>query len=327
MEEHKISVIIPVYNVEKYLPRCLDSVIGNSYNNLEIICVDDGSTDKSNDVLKRYKEDGRIIIVAQENGGLPAARNAGLEIATGEFISFVDSDDYIHPKFFETLMKFQLKTDADVVACTHQVTTNDLPEYQKYDNIREEYSLFNYDQFINHAHSEFKTFVWGRIYKRTIINSNRFFVGLKTAEDVAFNMDVLSKKDDPLFCAINEPLYYYYRRADSISHTVSPSNLIAVPRDVYLKNLDCYGSRRALVLEQTLRTILSARYLSRYEKDRCKDRYNECDQLLRYALKEYKKEGTRQYYLYSAFAFFPGLYRAFRIITDPTLLQWEKDQK
>ena len=92
-----VSILIPVYNVENYLEKCLDSVISQTMNNIEIICVNDGSTDHSGEILEKYqKKDKRIIVVNKENGGLPSARNAGLEIARGKYIGFVDSDDYIN---------------------------------------------------------------------------------------------------------------------------------------------------------------------------------------------------------------------------------------
>ena len=98
MQTPLISVIIPVYNVEAYLPRCLDSVIQNTYRNLEIICVDDGSTDGSPEILRDYAQrDARITVITKENGGVSSARNAGLDRATGEFVAFIDSDDFVHP--------------------------------------------------------------------------------------------------------------------------------------------------------------------------------------------------------------------------------------
>ena len=92
--EEKISVIVPVYNVEPYLERCLDSIIQNTYRNLEIICVNDGSTDNCGAILDRYAEqDDRFVVIHKENGGLSSARNSGMDVATGEFIAFIDSDD------------------------------------------------------------------------------------------------------------------------------------------------------------------------------------------------------------------------------------------
>ena len=99
-----VSILIPVYNVENYLDKCLDSVISQTMNNIEIICVNDGSTDHSGEILEKYqKKDKRIIVVNKENGGLPSARNAGLEIARGKYIGFVDADDYINSDMYEKM--------------------------------------------------------------------------------------------------------------------------------------------------------------------------------------------------------------------------------
>ena len=113
-----ISVIIPVYNVEKYLEQCLVSVIFNSYQNLEIIIVNDGSPDNSAVIYDKYAElDKRIKIIVQENGGLSAARNTGIKAATGEYIHFIDSDDYVDLNFYEELVNDAVLYDADIVAC------------------------------------------------------------------------------------------------------------------------------------------------------------------------------------------------------------------
>ena len=107
MNKPLISIIIPVYNAEKYLKKCLDSVINQTYKNLEIILVDDGSTDKSPEICDKYAEkDSRIIVLHKENGGVSSSRNAGLDIFKGEYLSFVDSDDYVEPDYIEYLYIF-----------------------------------------------------------------------------------------------------------------------------------------------------------------------------------------------------------------------------
>lgn len=110
-----ISVIIPVYNMEKYLRRCLDSVLAQDYTNLEILVVDDGSTDGSWAICQEYaRKDARITVIHQENGGLSAARNTGLDRATGAYIAFVDSDDYILPNMYSAMLACKNREDADI---------------------------------------------------------------------------------------------------------------------------------------------------------------------------------------------------------------------
>lgn len=104
-EKPLISVIIPVYNTEAYLERCLVSVLSNTYRDLEVICINDGSTDGSLEILNAFaRQDERVTVIDKKNGGLSAARNDGLRRATGEWIAFIDSDDWIHPRYFETFL-------------------------------------------------------------------------------------------------------------------------------------------------------------------------------------------------------------------------------
>lgn len=116
----KLSIIIPVFNVEKYVQTCLDSVIEQSFRNFEVIVVDDGSTDGSPTICDAAaKQDGRICVIHQQNGGLSAARNAGLDIARGEWIGFLDSDDFIMPDMYEKLMDAAEKARADIAICNY----------------------------------------------------------------------------------------------------------------------------------------------------------------------------------------------------------------
>ena len=113
-----ISVVIPVFNVEAYLDKCMASVVQQSYKELEIIVVDDGSTDNSPQICDNWSvKDGRVHVIHKENGGLSDARNAGLSVATGSYISFVDSDDWLKPQFIETLMRTLKENNADIVEC------------------------------------------------------------------------------------------------------------------------------------------------------------------------------------------------------------------
>ena len=117
-EEVKISIIIPVYNVEKYLHECLDSIINQTFKDLEIICVDDGSTDKSSEILEEYEQkDKRFTVISQPNKGVSAARNRGMQQAKGKYIMFVDSDDYVHPRFYELLLQALKEEGADIAGC------------------------------------------------------------------------------------------------------------------------------------------------------------------------------------------------------------------
>lgn len=126
MKEPKVSVIVPVYNVAPYLSQCLDSLVNQTYRNLEIIVVDDGSTDESGDICEQWKErDNRIKLIHKANAGLGEARNTGLEHVTGEYVGFVDSDDYVDRTMYEKMVEAALKHDADVVQCNYNRFFND----------------------------------------------------------------------------------------------------------------------------------------------------------------------------------------------------------
>ena len=119
-----VSVIIPVYNTAEYLPRCLESILSNTYSNLELICINDGSTDNSLNVLNYYANlDSRIIVINQQNSGVSASRNVGLDHASGEYIAFIDSDDWIHSCYFEQLMQIQAFSNTDTGSCPVLVLT------------------------------------------------------------------------------------------------------------------------------------------------------------------------------------------------------------
>lgn len=202
----KISVIIPIYNVAKYLERCLDSVLAQTFREFEIICVNDGSTDNSLEILQQYaKKDERIKIITQENKGLSEARNVALDVAKGEFIAFADSDDYYAPNFLELLLKTQKDTSVDIVGCDFQKiykSTDSLrPASQVYPKVYTDALkvLLHKDNFIHFN-------VWNKLYKREVIGDMRFVPHIYY-EDWVFNCCVFEKAQG--FAWIKEKLYAY----------------------------------------------------------------------------------------------------------------------
>ena len=126
----KISIIVPIYNIEKYLPRCLDSILAQTYKNLEVILVDDGSVDNSGMIADKYaRNDQRINVIHQVNKGVSAARNAGLDLATGDYIGFVDGDDYIEKDMYERLLFNAIKYKADISHCGYQMVFPNRVDY------------------------------------------------------------------------------------------------------------------------------------------------------------------------------------------------------
>ena len=160
-----VSVIIPVYNVEKFLPDCLKSVIGQTYENLEIICVNDGSPDKCGDILQKFAhKDKRIVVLDKENGGQASARNMGLKSAHGEYVCFLDSDDWIDKKCIESLVETQLRTHADVV-CVHDIVVYYSPKKTQNERMISGHSEGTF-QVTNEIINQMWVVPWGKLFRR-----------------------------------------------------------------------------------------------------------------------------------------------------------------
>lgn len=205
----KISVIVPVYNAEGTIGRCLNSLIYQTYENLEIICINDGSTDESLRILEEYQKNAnRIILINKRNQGVSEARNDGLRRATGSYLSFVDSDDWVHKDYFSTLMLVATKFNCDIVQCSFlqakselQISDVELELCQVLTiSLDREAQLHNWD---------FKCVVWGKLFKRGCIK-NIYFENL-LHEDVFFMREVFVENKSLTVHVIEEKLYYYWR--------------------------------------------------------------------------------------------------------------------
>lgn len=214
MMKDKISIIIPIYNVEKYLTRCLESVIHQTYGDLEIILVDDGSPDRCGDICDKYKEkDGRIIVIHQENKGLSQARNAGIEIATGSYIFFVDSDDYIKENMVEYLYNDLKENSAQISCCNH---------IDVYDDGKTVVLGENKGKVIMDSKKALSEFLfgktvdvvaWNKLYDARLFSDIRFRPN-KLFEDHFTTYLLLDRAD--VIVHSYEPLYYYCKRKTSI---------------------------------------------------------------------------------------------------------------
>lgn len=229
-----VSIIVPVYNVEQYLPQCLDSIVNQTYKNLEIICVNDGSEDSSADILNRYAEqDSRFVIINKENEGVSVARNKALEAVSGEYIMFVDSDDWIDVNTCEIAVGKAVETSADVVMWSYISESKNRSDKKIifddefiFDDTRVKQILRR--RFIGISGSELAhpeqadslCPVWGKMYKSNIIlESNVKFIDLDiigTYEDGLFNMEVFKYVHKAVYLPVN---LYHYRRTNSESQT------------------------------------------------------------------------------------------------------------
>ncbi len=213
-----VSVIVPVYNVEKYLAKCIDSIIAQTYQNLEIILVDDGSTDSSPAICDEYALiDRRIKVVHKSNGGLSDARNCGINISKGDFICFIDSDDYIAEDMLKILLTQMLKDGSGMAICNFLYVDEQgksIEERNGYLPIQN--GIFTKEEIlIQTAQTHFApyTAAWNKLYKKSLFENIEFPYG-KTIED-AFVAHEIVDKCSKISC-IERPLYYYVQRNDSI---------------------------------------------------------------------------------------------------------------
>ena len=219
-----ISVIVPVYNVEAYLDRCVESIVKQTYHDLEIILVDDGSPDQCPQICECWAQrDSRIRVIHKKNGGLSDARNAGLAIANGEYIGFVDSDDVLHCMMYETLYKVLEKTRADLVECRFQKFTVDMPTSMAVhpNAVIKEYSPEEALRGLILG-TTFHQTVWNKLYSHVLIKNKLFAVG-KICEDEYWTYQILGSAQK--IAAVDEALYYYFQRNDSIIHTYNKKRL------------------------------------------------------------------------------------------------------
>ena len=222
--DDKITVIVPVYNVENYLRKCLDSIIAQTYKNIEIVVVNDGSTDASAEICKEFVEiDHRIIYIEQENAGLSAARNTGLENMSGDYVTFVDSDDWIEQDYVETLYKKIVEYQADI-AVGNYYSFNESEGMFYFHILRDSYYEKVYDNvsiFENlYESQEMKSFalisVWGKLYKADLFKHLRFDIG-KLGEDGYLNQKIYLLAEKIVY--IHKGIYSYRIRNNSLSRS------------------------------------------------------------------------------------------------------------
>ena len=219
----KVSIIIPVYNSEKYISKCLDSVINQTYKNIEILVINDGSKDNSINILSEYeKKDSRIIVIDKENEGVAKTRNMGIKKATGEYIMFIDNDDFVDSDYVETYLK---NTDYDIVIGSYKRT-----------DINGEI-LFKYNLNEDSIWSKYIVLApWAKLYKKDfLIKNNIEFLNYGIGEDVYFNLLCYSKTNN--IKVINDFKYNWFYNNESVSNTKQRGLKKTVDITVLLNNL------------------------------------------------------------------------------------------
>ena len=211
-----ISIIVPVYNVEKYLRRCLDSIMGQTYKALDIIVVDDGSTDGCGKICDEYAEkDSRIRVFHTENHGLSAARNVGLDNLGGksEFIGFVDSDDWIEPDMYEHLLETSKKTGADLVSCSYW---KEYPDGRKTKSFSKAMQIEGKEALRMACMAKISNCVWDKLWRRDVFDDIRFIEG-RVYEDIAITHVVFSRIT--MYANSGEQKYHWIQHEKSLSHS------------------------------------------------------------------------------------------------------------
>lgn len=217
MMREKISIIVPVYNSSKYLRKCIESIIGQTYENLEIILVNDGSKDDSGTICDEYAEqDERIIVIHQQNMGASIARNRGLDICTGAYIGFVDGDDRIAENMYEVLHTVILKYSADISICGYYVEDDENGVYGARNNDGKTTVYCSRDA-IREVIEDKKIYsnFWDKLYRREMFAELRFRKGV-ILEDIATMYKIFMNAEK--IVAYNVPQYYYFQRKDSLLH-------------------------------------------------------------------------------------------------------------
>ena len=324
----KISVIIPVYNVKDYLSRCLDSIVKNTYKNLEIVCVDDGSTDDSFAVLNEYsKLDSRVKIIKKENGGVSSARNVGMKNCNGDFISFVDADDWIHPLYFEILLNVQNSNDSDIVI-SNLKTVSEKADFENISISNYNIKELNLDQiYSNHGA---KSYVTGRLFRRSIIEDFTFPENVSVLEDAIFNAKVLCGTSKLKVSYIPVEMYYYFSRSDSLMHQINALSFLGIS-ELYLEySLSESDPRhKKIFLVETIKRTLFTRYVLSFSKEN-DVQVKKCNDMLLLAVRHLNKMDFIPLIVklkYLMLYLIPQAYRIFRVLNDPTMLDWEKNQK
>ena len=307
----KVSVIIPVYNVEKYICKCLDSVINQTYKNIEIILVDDGSLDGSGKICDDYaKKDDKIKVIHKENGGLSSARNEGLEISTGKYVFFVDSDDYVAENLLEEVVCLLEKTDADVCMFSH-FTVNENGEFKQTLPLekdvygQEDIKKIIIPSFIGQkdaSETPLLGFVCRQAFKRQTIDNLRFRSEREYyAEDVVFDLEFYTRAKK--LCVINKPFYYYRFVSSSLSNKYRQNlfdkliklNEFKIETVKRFNILDCEERLYRSVFRTVIGGVLNVKKAPLTKKE--KKRQIElivCNNLVRKAIKKVKTKGLKE---------------------------------
>lgn len=284
----KLSIIVPVYKVEPYLHRCVNSILAQTFRDFEVILVDDGSPDNCGAICDEYAvKDVRVKVIHKTNGGLSDARNAGLDIVQGDYIGFVDSDDYIHPKMYELLVKIMETCDVEMAQCAYkdvcpdgevdfQIVEEENPQIIEAKEILQEF-------YPRYWHM-FPGLVWRRIYKREVFKTIRFPTGM-VFEDIYILIPTIEKCTS--VAIIDTPLYYYAMNPDSIMRKTMTRKNLCDHMMVYHKHLVFFKSKGNIVQYNRAQEALCSIFVIYYFHHHFSKRIEGFGTELRRMLKQY----------------------------------------
>ena len=259
-----ISVIVAIYNEEDFIPRCIESILRQTYGNLEILLVDDGSTDRSGEICDKYAlQDSRCKVIHQKNSGIAGARNTGLQNMTGDFVMFVDGDDYIHPRFCEILRQTLVETGCPIAIADAERVPDDTNQVEPLDKLAYPPIILSQDELMQRLctmtqqhHTDLM--VWGKLYERRLLQ-DVFFQNI-VGEDIEYNSRIFQKVSKGVF--VDTGVYYWVKRRESVNmQPFSYRNIDEL--DVWLKCLnnqpDTESKYRGYFLKRLYKNILNIR--------------------------------------------------------------------
>lgn len=326
-----VSIIIPVYNLENYIENCLNSIISQTYKNLEIICIDDGSADLSGDKIKAMaKKDDRIVYIRQDNKGVSVARNTGLDYAHGDYVMFVDGDDYLHFQAVEIFENSIEKSEYDIV-CSYEQST--ISTHEQMMNISSyNCETVDYKKLFSEVNgSVIGKSVWAKIIRRDFAVKVKFPVGISNGEDGHYIIRLLDK--NAKVGLINLKLYYYFTRENSTVTSKFNSRKFSITLSFddlceHLKNSE-NSFLRSYSLQYLYQTIFYNRTMSVGTQDE-EYIFSQCKIIGKKWLGVFLKDegiSTKIKLMFLVFLYSRHIYEFARMIKDPTMKDFYKSRK
>ncbi|EJT6498972.1 glycosyltransferase [Clostridium perfringens] len=298
-----ISIVVPVYNCKEYLNRCVDSLLNQSYRSVEIILIDDGSNDGSELICDYYKnKDNRVKVFHLKNGGVSRARNFGIKEAKGEYITFVDSDDWVDENIYKIMYEVLKNNNSDLVCCDYYLSYNSKIKKNIHENIS--CNLDKNKSFMYLIKSNFYCgYVWNKIYKHDILdkledNQSIFDNTILICEDLLLNCRYLELVNNITY--IQQPLYYYYQNINSVSNNREFNNKSLSIKYAYEKILDIYKNTSPknydFVFYEYIKVMLNLNFKIKYSKQNINLNFNRKEYIM-FIIKSKKINKFKKVYL------------------------------